>query len=56
MGGWAYSQAGASVHGLVASVHGLPEIFCIILDFSVQIDWQGVGLAPLESLVTLFFL
>ena len=26
-GGWAYSQAGASVHGLVANIHGLPEIF-----------------------------
>ena len=26
-GGWAYSQAGASVHWLDASVHGLPEIF-----------------------------
>ena len=27
VGEWAYSQAGASVHWLVASVHGLPEIF-----------------------------
>ena len=25
--GWAYSQAGAIVHWLVASVHRLPEIF-----------------------------
>ena len=27
VGEWAYSQAGASVHWLDASVHGLPEIF-----------------------------
>ena len=37
-------------------VRGPSRKFCIMLDFSVKIDWQGVGFVPLESLVTLFLL
>ena len=52
----AYSQARASVNGLVAIVYRAYRDFCTITNFSLKIDRQRVGFAPLESLVTLVLL